>query len=406
MTPLEEAVSLVLDRCKTAMPVAVPIAQANRMVLAQDVFALGAVPPFPNTAMDGYALHSSDTQDAPVRLRVIGTLAAGSDALFDVGPGEAVRIMTGAQIPDGADAVVMVERTSSEGEHVDVEVAVAVGNHIRNAGDDIAAGSHVLAKGTLLSAGHLGVLASVGLREVEVFPKVRVGVLSTGDELVDDGSDLKRGQIRDSNRCTLLALLADIGAEPVDLGLVADDYDLIKKAISDGVVCCDALITSGGVSVGDFDFVKTVLDELGDMRWMQVAIRPAKPLAFGLVEGKPVFGLPGNPVSSMVSFELFARTGLRAMMGFTEPRRRPVIAVAGQDFKRHSDGKTHFQRVIAEWSPEGRILLRSAGGQGSHVLTAMAHANALAVVEDGDGVAEGAYLSALLLGVDELDHES
>jgi len=224
-----------------------------------------------------------------------------------------------------------------------------------------------------------------------------VGVLSTGDELSDEPGPLRPGQIRDSNRPTLLALLRGSGCEAVDLGLVPDDEEAIAAAVRRGTQECDAVLTSGGVSVGDFDLVKTVLDRLGQMRWMQVAIRPAKPFAFGTVDGTPVFGLPGNPVSSMVSFELFARPALRQMMGHTQLDRPRARAVADEPLRRTPDEKIHFVRVVAAMGADGRYHLRSAGGQGSHQLAAMAAANALAVLPDGDGVAAGAEVDTLLL---------
>ncbi|MDG2111864.1 MAG: molybdopterin molybdotransferase MoeA, partial [Actinomycetota bacterium] len=207
---------------------------------------------------------------------------------------------------------------------------------------------------------------------------------------------LQRGQIRDSNRRTLLSLLERIDVEAVDLGLARDDEDVIETALLEGVAQCDAIVTSGGVSMGDYDYVKAVLQRIGEMRWMQVAIKPAKPLAFGTIGQVPVFGLPGNPVSSMVSFELFARTGLRSMMGHAEPIRSTVRVVAGEDLRRHPDGKTHFLRIQASHE-DGRIVVRSAGGQGSHMLWAMARANALAVVPDGEGYGAGDELEAILL---------
>jgi molybdenum cofactor synthesis domain-containing protein len=293
----------------------------------------------------------------------------------------------------------MVEKTgvSDDGVVVTVAVEVGVGNHVRSAGEDLMPGEEVFASGTALGPGHLGVLASIGCGSVVAFRRLRVGVLSTGDELVDGSVPLRVGQIRDSNRPALLALLDEMGVVPVDLGLVADDEEAIAAALLGGVAGCDAVLTSGGVSMGDFDYVKAVLDRIGDMRWMQVAIRPAKPLAFGLVGGVPVFGLPGNPVSSMVSFELFARPALRAMSGHVDLERRRVRARMVGGFRRHADGKVHFGRVVVEYR-DGGYLAASAGGQGSHQLTAMATATGLAVLPDGDGVADGDLVEVILLG--------
>jgi molybdopterin molybdotransferase len=232
-----------------------------------------------------------------------------------------------------------------------------------------------------------------------VYPRARVGVLSTGDELVDGPEPLRPGQIRDSNRRTLLALLAEANAEPIDLGHARDDQAAVRDALTTGLERCDAVLTSGGVSVGDFDYVKVVLDELsgGTFSWMQVAIRPAKPLAFGVVDGTPVFGLPGNPVSSMVSFELFARPALRSMMGHADVGRPRVAAVADEAIRRRPDGKLHLARVRARWGSDGRVHVQPLGGQASHHLHAMAEANALALVPDGDGVGPGADVETLLL---------
>ena len=358
MIPLDEAQAHVFDRCPVPVATTVALDGALGLVLAEAVVATEAVPPFANTAMDGFALRSADTIGAPVRLAVVGTLAAG--AVFEqvVGRGEAVRIMTGAPMPSGADAVVMVERTSVSGPVDAEQVEVKV--------------------------------------EVPVFRRPRVGVISTGDELVADGGTLAPGQIRDSNRPGLLALVQESGFEGVDLGLVLDDEEAIEVALRAGVEACDALLTTGGVSMGDFDYVKVVLDRIGDMRWMQVAIRPAKPLAFGTVDGVPVFGLPGNPVSSMVSFELFARPALRAMAGHTATERPLVRAVADGAMTRRVDGKTHFARVVVDYR-DGAYHVSSAGGQGSHQLTAMAGADGLAVLPDGDGVADGAEVEVLIL---------
>ena len=224
-----------------------------------------------------------------------------------------------------------------------------------------------------------------------------MGVLSTGDELVAGDVELRPGQIRDSNRPMLLALLARAGCVPVDLGTAPDDEAAITAALERGVAECDAILTSGGVSVGDFDFVKVVLDRMGDMHWWQIAVRPAKPLAFGTVGGTPVFGLPGNPVSSMVSFELFARPALRQMMGHAQVFRPEVPAVADEALRRRPDGKLHLVRVVATPDEEGRLHVRPSGGQGSHLLRAMALANALALLPDGDGVHANGTVKVMLL---------
>ena len=399
MIPLSEARDFVLSKCSPGPVVTVPLDDAADLVTAVDLAATGAIPPFDNTAMDGFAIRAEDVTDAPVTLDMIGTIAAGAAPDFTVGKGQAVRIMTGAPMPPGADAVVMVELTkmASDEQSVDVVESVPVGNHIRPAGDDVQPGQVVFPAGTHLRPAHLGVCASIGVYEIPVFSRSRIGVISTGDELVDGPHPLGVGQIHDSNRHTLLALVAAMGATPVDLGLVPDDEALIHDAMVSAAESCDAVITSGGVSMGDFDYVKKVLTEIGDMRWMQVAIKPAKPLAFGTVGDTPIFGLPGNPVSSMVSFELFARSGIRKMMGFTEPVVAPVRGVAGADMLRGPDGKTHFARVHATQGDDGLYHASFSGGQGSHQLSAMAAANALAIVPSGDGIATGEPVDLLLL---------
>jgi molybdenum cofactor synthesis domain-containing protein len=349
--------------------------------------------------MDGFAVRAADTvgatKESPISLPVVGTIAAGSVAERPLAPGEAMRIMTGAPLPDGADAIIMVELTKPAGFDVDLLAEVPVGNHIRNAGDDIAAGAEILHPGTILSPGHLGVLASLGREVVQVYRRPRVGIMSTGDELVEGPEPLKPGQIRDSNRIILLSMAAEAGFEPVDLGLIPDDEAKIEQALLHGVSTCDAVITSGGVSMGDFDYVKAVLTRIGEFSWMQVAIKPAKPLVFGLLDDVPVFGLPGNPVSSMVSFELFARPGLRRMMGRLDAERPRIRAVLDEPIKRSPDGKTHFSRVFLSDDEAGGKRARLSGGQGSHQLTAMATANGLAVVPNGDGFEAGATVDVI-----------
>jgi molybdopterin molybdotransferase len=394
--PLADAQAAILDAVRALEPAPVARDDARGLVLAQDIVATEPVPPFANTGMDGYAVRAADT---PGTLRVVGELPAGRAPSVPVGAGQAIRIMTGAPMPDGADAVVMVERTRVDGDDVVVEVAQP-GEHVRLAGGDVAAGDVVFERGTLLTPAHLGVLSSLNVREVLCHPRPRVGVISTGDELVAGGA-LAPGQIRDSNRPMLLALLAEVGLEPIDGGIVGDDERAITDAIERAADSCDALLTSGAVSVGDYDFVKLVLERVAKQRggtslWAQVAIKPAKPLAFAMLGPVPAFGLPGNPVSSRVSFELFARPALRKLAGRSDIGADPVRAIAGSAMPRRPDGKLHLDRVRV-WVEDGRYVCERAGAQASNVLSGMAAANGLALLDDGDGVEAGDEVGVLLL---------
>ncbi len=402
MIPLQEARDHVLSRIETLPARRVGLDEALGLVLAEPVFSAEPIPGFANTAMDGYALRAEDTRSAPVELEVVGTIGAGDDGSLYVGEGQAARIMTGAPIADGADAVVKVEltrRLDGNEDRVVVEASVKAGNHIRHPGEDVAAGEQVLDVGTVVTPGRVGLLAAVGAYEVAAHGRPRVGVLSTGDELADTPGPLRRGQIRDTNRRTLLSLVAEAGFEGVDLGIAPDRPDDISRAFEAGAADCDAVLSSGGVSMGDFDYVKVVLDEIGEMRWMQIAIKPAKPFAFGLVDGTPVFGLPGNPVSSMVSFELLAKPGLRAMAGHGADDLGPALvrAVCGDELGHRSDGKTHFVRVAATRDERGVLRVARSGGQGSHQLAAMTRADALAVVPDGARLGVGDPVDVIVL---------
>jgi len=392
----------VLAACPPAEPVEVSFTEAFGLVLAADVIATETVPPFDNTAVDGYAVRAADVVDAsttPVRLEVVGEIAAGAGPGERIlGAGEAIRIMTGAPIPPGADAVVMVEDTERIGDDaVLVSASVDPGSSVRPAGDDVVPGDVLFTAGALVTPAVLGVLATVNARVVSVHPKVSVAVLSTGDELVDDGRPLAPGEIRESNRRMLAAALSAAGCAVTDLGIVRDDEDELERVLRDAAASHDAVVTSGGVSMGDYDVVKAVLGRIAEMRWMQVAIKPAKPLAFGLLGGTPVFGLPGNPVSSLVSFEMFARPALRRMMGHQRLARPSVVAVADADLVRRPDGKTHLMRVTAFFGDDGRCHVAPVRAQGSHQLAATSTADAIAVVPDGDGVPAGADVAALLL---------
>jgi molybdopterin molybdotransferase len=273
--------------------------------------------------------------------------------------------------------------------------AARPGDHVRAAGGDLAAGDLVFPAGTALGPAHLGVLTSSSFEDVEVVPRVRVGVLSTGDELVERGP-LRPGQIRDSNRPMLLGQVADAGAAAADLGLAPDDESIITRTLEDALASCDAVLTSGGVSVGDFDYVKSALGRLGRMQSWQVAIKPAKPLAFGVIDRIPVFGLPGNPVSSLVSFELFARPALLLMMGRAARFRPEVTATAERAMPRKPDGKLHLDRVRVRAEGDSWFAART-GDQASNVLSATAAANGLALLPDGDGVAEGGAVRVMRL---------
>ena len=402
MIPLAEARAHILSRVEALPARRVPLEQALGLVLAEPVNSAEPIPAFSNTAMDGYALRAEDTRGAPVELDVVGTIGAGDDGFLPVGPGQAARIMTGAPIPDGADAVVKVELTSpadGAGDRVNVEASVKPGNHIRHPGEDVTAGERVLEAGTVVTPGRVGLLAAVGAYEVAAHSRPRVGVLSTGDELADSAGPLRRGQIRDTNRRTLLSLVSEAGFDGVDLGIARDHPDDIERAFRAGVAECDAVLSSGGVSMGDFDYVKVVLDRIGDMRWMQIAIKPAKPFAFGIVDRTPVFGLPGNPVSSMVSFELLAKPGLRAMAGFPPSELGPatVRAISDDDLSHRNDGKTHYVRVAATRDERGVLHVARSGGQGSHQLAAMTRADGLAAVPDGAVVGAGDLVDVILL---------
>jgi len=397
-----EAREYVLERCPVGEVVELPIVDAIGRVLAEPVVAAEDVPPFANSAVDGYAVRAVDVAETPVRLRVVAEVAAGASTDRVVGVGEAVRIMTGAPMPAGADAAVMVEDT----ERVDdgdvlIRRGVPAGASVRHVGDDVHAGTELFPAGTLVRPAVAGVLSSVNARRVRVHRQATVAVVSTGDELIDDGSALQPGQIRESNKTMLLPLIADAGCRPVDLGVVRDDEAALEDVLRNAADTFDAIVTSGGVSMGEYDVVKAVLSRIADMRWMQIAIKPAKPFAFGLLGDRhvPVFGLPGNPVSSMVSFELFARPALRKMMGHGDLDRPTITAVADDGLPRRTDGKTHYMRVSGAFGADGRYHVGSVGAQGSHQLAATSLADAIAIVPDGDGIAAGGSVTTMLLSI-------
>lgn len=413
MIPFEQARRHVLDRCRAPSRAGERIRsihEALGCVLAEDVTAAEAVPPFDNAAMDGFAVRLADvtgaTEATPVRLVVAATTAAGDPPAPPIGPGTTVRIMTGAPVPVGAEAVVPVEASrpvedtgSGEGESEQIDLVEEPGRrrHIRPAGDDVAEGELVLTAGTVLGPAHLGVLASLRCRSPLVHRRPVVAVISTGDELVDeDARELRPGQIRESNRPTLVAALRGWGVDARDHGTLPDEPAVLEAALCDLAGSVDAVVTSGGVSMGDFDVVKAVLAEIADMTWMQIAIRPAKPFAFGMLGTTPIFGLPGNPVSALVSAALLAVPGLRKMAGRDDLDLPRVGVVAAVDLPRRPGPRTTYLRV--DCRPEdGRLVLRPVAAQGSHQLAATADANAFAVLPPGDGHRAGDVVDTVLL---------
>jgi molybdenum cofactor synthesis domain-containing protein len=373
-------------------------------VVAQDVVATEFIPPFANTAVDGFAVRAQDVTTAGVELDVLGVIGAGHVASYEIGAGQAARIMTGAPMPRGADAVVMIEdATELSATRVRCNKPAKVGDAIREIGEDVRAGDVVFKSGEVINAAGIGVLASINARKVLSYPKLRVAMLSTGDELVIDGSELKPGQIRESNLTMLAEMISATGCEVINLGIVADDEAVLESKLREVATKCDAIVTSGGVGQGDFDVVKIVLSRIAEMNWMQMAIKPAKPFAFGKLKTSdarviPIFGLPGNPVSSMISFEMLARPSLRKMMGHTQNLTRPTVrAIVDAPMKRKQDGKIHFMRVFGEFANDGRLHVRDTGPQGSHQLAATSQANGLAIVPDGQGLPVGAEVEVMLL---------
>lgn len=403
MIPLSEAQQVVWSAMQRLNVVSIDHRDAVGCVLAADVVATEDVPPFDNSAVDGYAVRAADVATTPVELDVVDTVAAGVASAKTLAPGQSMRIMTGAPIPAGSDAVVMVEDSEMLGEsRVRLSASVSSGAAIREAGSDVRQGDTVFRAGAVLNAASIGVLASINARDVQVYRRARVALLSTGDELVVDGSPLAPGQIRESNLTMLDAIIRATGCEVVNLGIVRDDEAELERVFMETSGDVDAFVTSGGVSMGDYDVVKAVLSKIAEMRWMQMAIKPAKPFAFGLLQAKdgrkvPVFGLPGNPVSSMISYELLARPALRMMMGHEHPERSTIQAITDVPLKRKRDGKEHFMRVVGHFGDDGRLHVRDSGPQGSHQLAATALANGVARVPDGEGLAAGATVEVFLL---------
>ncbi|MGH3731791.1 MAG: molybdopterin molybdotransferase MoeA [Acidimicrobiales bacterium] len=402
MIALDEAQRYVLQSLRVLTPREVALDMALGCVATESVTARIPVPGFSNSAMDGYALRSIDTTSAPVRLRVVGALLAGDVAKSRVEEHEAMRIMTGAPLPDGADCVCMIEDVlvEDDGKFVQIPRTLGVDTSVRHAGEDVAVGQALIERGDEIRAPRIGVLAMQGITTVSVHPRPRVGVLSTGDELSRPDKPLTAGKIYDSNRPMIIALLRESGFIPVDLESASDRYSDIAETFRAATQSCDAVVSTGGVSVGDADYVKSVIIDLcgTNARSMQVGIKPGKPFAFGTTpEHTPIFGLPGNPVSTLVSFEMFVRPALRLLAGHQMLERVRVPAVLDCPISRRRDGKIHLVHAVATFHDDGRLHVKRFLRQGSHVLSVVAQANVLLVLPDGEGLKIGDETPAMLL---------
>ena len=402
MITVEQHLNRILDTVQVIRPFEQGVLDAQACVLAEDVTARVSLPGFTNSAMDGYAVHAADvataSPDSPVVLPVVNDIAAGNTKPLSLATGQTMRIMTGAPMPRGADAVVPVEATDGGIVRVTINARSVVGQHVREEGEDVVAGTTVLRRGTLLGPGQIALLAAAGVARVRVVPRPRVVVISTGDELVEIGRTPGFGLIVDSNSLMLSAAVTAVGATPYVVGGVPDDARVLTETLEGQLVRADVVVTTGGVSMGAYDTVKEVLSRVGTMQFDKVAMRPGMPQGFGLLgeQQVPVFTLPGNPVSALVSFHVFVAPALRAMAGRPEPSWPPgyVPAVAAEPL-RSAPGKMEFLRVVLD---DDRARL--AGGQGSHMLGALAAADALAVIPaEVTEVREGEAIECLpLLG--------
>jgi molybdopterin molybdotransferase len=393
MLNIEEALKAILDHATRLTPVTMTLDDAAGLVLAEDVTARGNVPPFDNSAMDGFAVIAADIQQAseatPVRLHILEDVPAGSVATQPVRTGTAIRIMTGAPLPDGADTVVHVEVTRAEGDDVLILLALKDGVNVRRAGEDMKDGAIVLTAGTVLRPGEVGVCAAAGQATVAVYPRVRVAVLTTGSELVDATEVPGPGQIRDANAHSLRAQVAALGAEPVVFARVPDTREAVRSTLEQALARTDVVLTNGGVSVGDYDFVKDVLQEMGaELVFWRVKQKPGKPMAFWTLGSKRIVGLPGNPVSCMVCTEEYVRPLVRCMMGHGLLYRPVRTAVLDERYAKGSDsGRAHFVRVHLQ-ERDGVLHAAPTGPQGSGILTSMALATGIAVLPEDTPVVE------------------
>ena len=400
MISVEEALKLILSTTPILGMEKVDIITALGRVIGEDIYSPSDIPPFDNSAMDGYAVKSEDTKgasiDHPAVLMVIEDLPAGYVAKGKIKKGEAIRIMTGAPLPQGADSVVMVEETEASGDKVKIFNEAETNQHIRKAGEDVKKGELVIPQGTVLRPAAIGMLASLKRSFVSVYQRPLVSILCTGDELVDVDGELKAGQIVSSNSYTLASQVNECGGIPLLLGIARDRKDELEQKFREGLRA-DVIISSAGVSVGDYDLVKGVLQDLGmEMKFWKVAMRPGQPLAFGTIGGKPTFGLPGNPVSSMVSFEQFVRPYLLKMQGHKKIFRPVIEAIWQEEFTKKTERKYLVRCIVSK--KEGTYIASSTGEQGSGILKSMVLANGLAIFpEEKEVIRAGEKVKVQLL---------
>jgi molybdopterin molybdotransferase len=399
MRDVDEVRRWILDRVPTLQPIELPLQEAQGCVMANDVSAQLDLPPFSSSAMDGFAVRAADVAEAraqePVRLRIVGRVAAGQQPDGTVGLDEAIRIATGAPVPAGADTIVPIENGRLEGEGVLILEPSGPGAFIRPAGQDVKAGSVLVPRGRRVSGPELGLLASAGYSSVLVYPRPRVVVISTGDELVEPGRPASFGLIRDSNAFTLYGGLRDAGAEPFLGGIVRDDVEQLRETVLGLAIRADCFISSGGVSVGDRDVVKKAFFRRGDIEFYKVAMQPGMPQGFGMIEGKPYWGLPGNPVSVFVSFEVFIRPALLKMMGRSDIFRPEVQAILETDVtgprNRMTFARVRVTRHNGDWHAA------STGPGQSNLISTVAKANGLAVIPVGvDTMPAGSQVRVML----------
>lgn len=411
MISVEEALERILAQIRALDVIQTPLSEALGLVLAEDVVAQEDMPPFANSAMDGFALLSRDSQpragQAP-RLRVTGSVAAGYVADHGVEEGTAMRIMTGAPVPPGADSVIQVELTRSDSsrpegeqsEEVEILQPIAPGNNIRPAGEDMRRGQTILRRGTEIGAWEIGVLATLGWATVPVTRRPSVAILATGDEVIDVDEPLRPGKIRNSNSYLLEAAVREAGAIAHRLGVARDTVESLREKIIEAMQD-DLILTSGGVSVGDFDLVKDIMAEQGQIDFWRINMRPGKPVAFGAIGTKPLLGLPGNPVSAAVTFELFGRPVIRKMLGHTRLVRQQVEVIV-EDGVSDKVMRRHYVRACVVWR-EGHFVARTTGNQGSNIMTSLLNANALVIVpEGGVEIQAGEKAQAIMLAWPEV----